>query len=358
MKLSFILDKEVRPLVRMVLSVGYSRSTQACRSLSIFVVATLLLGGVSACDQGNTIGSGVSAANRTDAGMGDLRDSFFTENLAEYRPKDEGKEQAVRALNVFRDASERFDISDIEQLLTDDFELHYNYSYEGDKELLTLKQSRSDFLHKRREWRPRTDGALDIVMSVKAISYSEDKKLIFVWSTSTHKSKYFNPKFVEFYVFENINNQQLIKLIVMTPVYPETTEHYDVDVYFAELNDPYYDLAYTDIRRHLIALGPDAAFEKYVKRFTKRAPTKALQEKIPIVIIFREPPPEGSAIDIVETQIGSVGNEFRSFQRVSRYGDPYYFLANGGWRGRGYSVVVKVLVDDVLIARETLYMPR
>lgn len=285
------------------------------------------------------------------------REELFVENLRDFQPADLAAARAVKTLRDYRDAYERFSLTDIEEIFTENFELQYAFT-DSTGESTILTQSREEYFNKRRGWRATDTSRRELRMAVVKLKHWPKERLTSIAVTTTRKSRYFSPRFLEVFLFEDHDGQSKLARIFMTPIFPATPDQHEVSILFADLKPLYWYLGDTDIRKDMIAMGPDAAFEKYIRKLSTRAPDRAKDgDHIPVLIIFREPPPDGSEIEIIETQVGR-GRKFKSFQRVAQMGDPYFFLTGIGWYGSRYHVEVKVIMNGVVIGEKTLSLPR
>ena len=194
---------------------------------------------------------------------------------------------------------------------------------------------------------------LDI--AVQASHLSQKTGLLAVTALTTHRSKHFAPRFLETFVFGQEAGEWKLRRIMTYPLRPPAPELYEVRVAFAEmagLRPPAREV----IARDMLAEGPDSALDKHYRLgSTTRSHVRSLDSAGPFVVIFREPPPEGARIEILEQAYGPVS---QSAQGTIVAGAPvspfFYIVSSSTWWGSGYTVVVRVLLNGVPIAEETL----
>jgi hypothetical protein len=281
------------------------------------------------------------------------RERLFEENLAGYQRQDPDETAALVQLAHYHDAQETFDLAALTELLGPEFELRY---YTTDDRLQI--QDRSTFLDKRRGWTRHAERPQRLVISAKASYKQASGGRVALTALTTYKSKYFNPRFLEVFVFGKHRGSWLLERIFMYPMLPPRPELYEPLVFQAE---------YLTSKRSLIGLdsamvveGPDRVLDRMARLSV--APKRSERGRQgPLVIFFKEPPPDGTAINVVETQLQGFGrtprgnwSPYTSSVTVQRNGNPYYFLLGAGWFGFNYDVSVEVTVSGVRVAETYL----
>lgn len=284
----------------------------------------------------------------------------FIENLDTLHPDDVTLERAVDALRLFRDSYERHDLPTVVSLLAQDFELVYLvgslvYVVGGDgRKLGAFIQSREDFIDKRRGWQNSSKPLIELRMAVKTVQYWPDLGITSIAVATTYYSRHFNPRFLEVYIFEDRSGTAKLARLSMTPLHPASADDYEVGIYFVRPEPPIIDLRWSNIREDMIAMGPDAAFDKYVKMMSTISPRVPRDRLIKVLIIFREPPPGGAKVVVRQKSYRGDDTNVYDVITVSRNGDPYFFITGRKWWGHNVGVNVEVTVDGVLVGEELL----
>lgn len=326
-----------------------------CTLIKIFLA--MIVAGLLGCTEKRGADSTNDTPNTVDSRDNESRNKFFAENLENLTPDVPGQARAIEALRAFRNAYERHDIDDVADRLAQGFEFLYVFGGDRD-EPNVFAQTREEYISKRGDWEASDTPRVRLHMAVKSFQHWPDLGLTSVVVATERESKFFNPKFLETYLFKEQDGHPRLDQLSMAPIYPPSPDLYEVSIFFADLKPPHWYLGDTDIRKDIIAIGPDAAFEKYIRTFSTRAPDRARDgDHIPVIVIFREPPPGGAQIDIVETQRGGQGRTFTSRHKVAQSGDPYFFLSGIGWFGSRGSIEVKALVNGVVVGKKTLILP-
>jgi hypothetical protein len=281
-----------------------------------------------------------------------VRERLFQENLAAYAPRTPGEAEILKKIvDGYKRPYEAFDLDRLAQTLSPDFELRY-YVREDEVQV----QTRDDFLNARRGWKPRSGSHRKLLVSVQAIHHDERKNRYAVTALTTYQSKYFRPRFLEVMVFERKDDWRL-RRVLMYPMSPPRPEIYEVKIFFGQYLTERRTLR--GLENEITAEGPDAVFDKYL-RLSEIAPASERGMQGPLVIIFPEPPPEGAELNVSEQQLEGFGgiprtfSPYESFVRVTRGGNPYFYLVGSGWWGYTYSVNVRVTMNGVTIADEIL----
>lgn len=278
------------------------------------------------------------------------REALFQDNLATYQAKGPEEAATLDALRRYKRAHESFDARGIEALLAPSFEARHYLTKDSAE-----AQTRAAYLEQRRDWRARPAPARHLDIAVQASHLSQKTGLLAVTALTTHRSKHFAPRFLETFVFGREGGQWKLRRIMTYPLRPPSPPLYDAQVVFTEMPGPRQP-AREAIARDILAEGPDSVFEKHYRLgTTTRSGVRSLGSAGPFVVIFREPPPEGARIEILEQAYGSVS---QSAQGTIVAGAPvspfFYIVSSSTWWGFGYTVAVRVLLDGVPIAEETL----
>ena len=282
------------------------------------------------------------------------REQLFEENLPSYKSRTvEEAELVKKIVENYKHGYETFDLALISKILSPDFELRY-YFQEDQVQI----QSHGEYLDKRKVWKPRADPHRKLLVSIKASHYDEKKNRHTITMLTTYRSKYFNPRFLEVLVFEK-KGGWVLRRVLMYPMHPPRPELYEVRIFFGEYLTGKRSIRGVDVEDGMVTEGPDVPFERYV-RLSKVGPRSEAGGQGPLVIIFSEPPPDGAEIQTSEQQLEGFGGVPRTFTpytgfvRVSRGGNPYYYLVGSGWWGYSYSVNVQVRLNGVKISDEIL----
>lgn len=285
------------------------------------------------------------------------REYFFEDNLEHFKTNAKNDDEVVGILKKYREFYEQFDIDNLSKIISDEFSSNYYFKDFANRNIILI-QDRNEYFEKRKSWRNVSGYTQKLEMFIKSITHNEDTGYSAVIAGTTYRSKYFNPRFLETFVMRNAGDGFKIVQHIIFPMYPPKPEMHEVEIFFADVGPEYLSMESPGFQKEFNVLGPDLTFERHVRRLSKRAPGKAVSQKAPIVIFFREPPPEGSQISIIETQIGGNGNSFYNEHIVNLRGNPYLILSGAGWHGRRYSVSVEVRLDGVRVANEILQLPK
>lgn len=278
------------------------------------------------------------------------REALFQDNLATYQAKDPEEAAALDALRRYKRAHDSFDARGIEALLAPSFEARYYPSTDRAE-----AQTRAAYLDQRRDWKARPAPARHLDIAVQGSHLSQKTGLLAVTALTTHRSKHFAPRFLETFVFRREGGEWKLGRIMTYPLRPPSPQLYDARVVFTEmpgLQQP----AREAVARDILAEGPDSVFEKHYRLgTTTRSGVRSLGSAGPFVVIFREPPPEGARIEILEQAYGSVSERAQGTIVARAPVSPFFYIvSNDQWWGFGYTVAVRVLLDGVPIAEETL----
>ena len=172
---------------------------------------------------------------------------------------------------------------------------------------------------------------------------------------TTHRSKHFAPRFLETFVFGREGGEWKLRRIMTYPLRPPAPELYEVRVAFAEMAGPRQP-AREPIARDMLAEGPDSVLDKHYRLgSTLRTGVRDPGSAGPFVVIFREPPPEGARIEILEQAYGPVSERAQGTIVAGAQVSPFFYVVSTSrWWGFGYTLAVRVLLDGVPIAEETL----
>jgi hypothetical protein len=269
------------------------------------------------------------------------RNELFRENLASYEAKTPDEEQILAKLGQYKSGYENFNLQQIAQILSTDFELLY---YRENDVVQT--QNLDTFLQKRSRWRPKGSPDRKLLISIKGADYNAKTGTFAVTALTTYKSKYFHPRFVEVFLFGKSGIEWRLRRVMMYPNLPARPDQYEVGIFIG----PYLKnrLNLQGLETEMVAEGPDI-IEKYVQLVGGPPGTPRMHN--PIVILFPEPPPEGAVIKVVQVAAETYGNEVR----VARNGNPYFFLVGSGFWGYGW-VRVTVMMNGVQIVVQRIQL--
>ena len=278
------------------------------------------------------------------------REALFQDNLATYQPRRPDEAAALDALRRYKHAHESFDARGLEALLAPSFEARH-YPSKDSAEV----QTRAAYLEQRRDWRARPAPARHLDIAIQASHLSRTSGQLAVTALTTHRSKHFAPRFLETFVFGREGGEWKLRRIMTYPLRPPAPELYEVRVAFTEmagLQQP----APEAIARDMLAEGPDSVFEKHYRLgSTVRSGVRSLVSAGPFVVIFREPPPEGARIEILEQAYGPVSERAQGTIVAGAAASPFFYVVSQSkWFGFRFTVDVRVLLDGVPVAEETL----
>lgn len=278
------------------------------------------------------------------------REALFQDNLATYQPRGPEEAAALDALRRYKRAHESFDARGLEALLAPSFEARH-YPSKDSAEI----QTRAAYLEQRRDWRARPAPARHLDLAVQASHLSQKSGQLAVTALTTHRSKHFAPRFLETFVFERHGAEWKLRRLMTYPMRPPAPAFYAVSVAFIDTagsGQPTREA----IIRDVLAEGPDSVFDKHYRLGgTTRSGVRSLGSAGPFVVIFKEPPPDGSRIEIIEQAYGPVTESGRGTIVAGTPVSPFFYVvSNNRWWGSGYTVAVQVLLDGVAIAEETL----
>lgn len=269
------------------------------------------------------------------------RAQAFRETLDTYKPISSDENAVIALLKTYRDAYNASDLSRIDGLLASNFELRY-YRPRSKQIYDIMIQNRAKYLEKRSSWSPKEPrGEKLIVRVLNVLRHPEGKGAVVVAAT-TYKSKYFHPRYIETYGFKRTSNGWLLRRLLVVPAQPKPGEVKVSLISLADISN-YIELSNNldSYRSFVDANGPDALFEKHIKL------SCCIEDKQqPLVVVFPEPPADGSTITVVESAIGysNTYTTTTTFHRNSQY----TIFTGWGWYGSHLTVVIEVYVDGVL----------
>jgi len=278
------------------------------------------------------------------------REALFQDNLATYRTTGPEEAAALDLLRRFKRAHDTFDARALEALLALSFEARH-YPARDSAEV----QTRDAYVEARRRWTARPGPGRDLVIAIQGSHLSPNTGQLALTALTTHRSKHFAPRYLESFVFGREGGEWKLRRIMTYPMRPPSPTLYEARVLFTEmqgLSQPTPEA----IVRTMRAEGPDSVFDRhYPLGSTARSGVRSVGSAGPFVVIFREPPPEGARIEIQEQAYGPVSERAGGTVVVRAPVSPFFYIVSTDkWWGFGYTVVVRVLLDGVSIAEETL----
>lgn len=313
------------------------------------VVGLLVLLAVACNSTSPTSGSRPSGSLDIDEAR-EGRGDYFSSNLHVYRFAEETVAEAIDVLKEFNQAVQHQQISALEENLSEDFVLRYGYVRDGD--VVYEIQDRVSFLARRSRWVEKAEPVQTIQISLKDLQ-RPDSDTLEILAAVTFKSAHFAPRFIGRYRFDRSNDKWRISELVLVQSLPPYPALYDLEIGFAEFREGYFYYP-ANLGEKIIAEGPEYPFDVV---FDIKRSVKSRSEHAPLVIVFREPPPEGAILWIVEEQIGR-NNVLKTRVEVQHDGMPYYWLTGVGWEGGPYDVRVRVLMEQegetITLARDVL----
>ncbi len=278
------------------------------------------------------------------------REALFRDTLGSHQPRSAEEAAAIDALRRFKRAHETFDARALEALLAPGFEARHYPSRD-----IVEVQTRTAYLEPRRGWTARAAAARHLDVAVQAAHLSPRTGQIAVTALTTHRSRHFAPRFLETFVFERHGAEWKLRRLMTHPMRPPAPALHEVAVVFADIMRSELP-APEAVARDMLAEGPDSVFEKHYRLGSRtRSGVRGPGTAGPFVVIFREPPPAGARIEIIEQGYGAVTESARGTVVVGATPSPFFYVvSNDRWWGGGFSVGVRVLLDGVLVAEETL----
>lgn len=294
-------------------------------------------------------------ANSVVADEAKNRENYFSHNLGIYSAKTPDLAKAIKAIEIYNSAISHRDIDTIGRVLSANFRMFF---LPDPKTGNTMFQDRTEFFERRSSWKKNKNPTHRAEISVKNLVRLKNGTVI-VTTATTHKSRYFRPRFMEKYALDAAGEDFKLSALEISPSYPENLKDYKVNVYWAEMKEEYYDLSYTNLRRDISIIGPKRALSKYVtKLHGSVAPRAAWSKYVPLIAIFKEAPPDGTEIEIIEQQMGGEGRRFTNFTRVNGKGDPFFIMASPGWKGGLYSVAIEIKMNGEVIKRTRMKLAK
>jgi hypothetical protein len=182
---------------------------------------------------------------------------------------------------------EGFNLEAIGSTLAPEFQLRYFAGKDLAVKDTVKVQNREDYLAARKEWKLRSDPSRGLFLSIKGMNTDPTGTKVTVTAIATYMSKYFNPRFIETYLFEKLGTRWFLKTLVMLPLRPSRPELYEVDIIYGDYATPF---ALFGANEAMMARGPDVLIDEYLRVLKYIIPDRKLR---PFVVIFRESPPGG-----------------------------------------------------------------
>ncbi len=277
--------------------------------------------------------------------MKHAREAAFSENLHLYQARTPEEREIIALLrDQYKKGYETFNLALIKDILAPDFQLRY-YATPDSVEVKT----KDEFLAARVQWTPKQSRARELLINLQEFKCEPDGNKCAVATLTTHKSKYFAPRFAEVFVFERLNKQWKILRQLVVTAYPPRPELNEASIFVGDYKSGFAPFS---IGPEMTTHGPDAVIDDYmdVSGFWR---SDGIQR--PAIVVFREPVPPTSKVIIHHGP--PLGQSAPSYDdRVSNpKGTPYYYVLVSGWRVRGSACIpFSIEVDGVMIHRETI----
>lgn len=269
----------------------------------------------------------------------------FPDNTATFETTDD-EVRAVKVLliNQLQTGLRAFDLSLIEAILAPDFQRRTIVSQEA-----ILIETREAYLEAIREWDKHSAGSREVLYAIQSASVDETRTRVNILLVATYRSKYFNPRFLETFLFEKTNGRWMLKRQAVLPLNPRKPELYDVQIFVSARR---YHQSY--IQREF-ARGPDSFVELFRKgSLQKGVPTDNIRRTV--LFVFREPPPVGAEITVTHDWWSpDVGHPTPSrFKYTVEKSDPFFVIANETWvgGGSGGEITYEVFLDGQKIGKK------
>lgn len=285
--------------------------------------------------------SDVQAASQAEV------DAMFADNTQTYQTTNADEKTIVSMIGEIKLSYEVFDVSTFQSVLSPDFQFVYFHS-----DTDALVDSRESFLKYRRKWRVSSgDINRKLIYSIHSITSDVTGTLITVWTFSTYKSKYFDPRFLGMMVFEKLSERWMLKRQVLVPLHPSKPKSYDVQIFVSQS-----DWAEKRrFRRRLRRKGPDWFIDRFRKDSVDGIPGDETEHTV--LFVFREPPPPGSRIRTehqFERPWAGILRPY-SFTYEIEKSQPFFVIANKTQAGgSGGTITFTVFLDDTKIGEKTV----
>lgn len=271
-------------------------------------------------------------------------ETVFPDNTASFETTyDEVRAVKDILINQVRAGYREFDLSLIEPLLARDFQRRTITSQDA-----ILIETREDYLGANREWDKRSAGSGEVLYAIQSASVDQTRTRVNVLLVATYRSKYFNPRFLETFLFEKTNGGWMLKRQVVLPLHPNRPELYDVQIFVVKP----CEVSEGKIQKLAITHGVDAFVDQCLKGSYDSLPYElgAL-----ILFVFREPPPVGSEIKTELIYERTYGDFPFDFTYKVKKSDPYFVIANevysedlDGW------FIMRVYVDGIKVGERKI----
>lgn len=265
------------------------------------------------------------------------REAAFAENLDRY-PARTGEEREILRLlkDNYKKGVETFDLSLLRTILAPDFEARHYWSKDR-----VVVQTLDAFLAERASWAPRHDPDRRLLISVQEVKSDEARARYAVATLTTHKSKYFAPRFAEMFVFEKIADKWLLRRQFVFPAYPPHPKLNEVRIFVGDWKKQYT----SDTVREMIARGPDVVIDDYLLEF---GGWRTDGVRRPAIVVFRESVLPGSRVIIRD---GPYESRIAALPGVA-----YFYAVMDGWwfRGGGQCVPFTIEVDGAVVHEQLI----
>ncbi len=300
-------------------------------------------GGIEAPRHQTEVKSLIAANIATADEFADNTQAFVGESVGQNRVKEV-------IVNNLKRGYESFDLAVIQPILTNDFERRFLI-----RKNTVVLESKDEYLSARQGWKKSPAPVRELLYSIRGMETDETGKTIFVVAFSTYKTKYFNPRFLESLVFENIGEHWLLKRQIFIPLHPRKPDLYEVQIFVAreawardagnksswsqysgdgwvgeispptpretKENRPLRKL----FRELVVTKGADAIVDLHQHKAVKSLP---YDEVISVLFVFREPPPIGAKIVTELIYERSYGDfPFRYEYTVEKI-EPFFIIEN------------------------------
>lgn len=314
------------------------------------VAVTRLVVGVSALIWASGSGCAAVVAETPQAREAHTRiESELTDNTQQYEAAS-AEESAVKEVLIhkIKRGYERFDLESIRSALAPGFQLRY-VTGPGTLEIQNLE----DYLRSRGRWKVADDPNRELLLSIRDMRTDVTQRKISVVAITTYKSRFFNPRFIETYLFEKTGENWFLKTLGMVPLHPQRPELHKVDIIVSDNPNP---SSLGELTDEMIARGADALVEKYLERRRDQGfPGDEVERTV--LFVFREPPRAGSSIT-VEHQFWRPWAQnlspYRFTYKVHK-SQPYFIIENRTQAGgSGGTITYRIFLDGKKLAEKVV----
>ncbi len=141
---------------------------------------------------------------------------------------------------------------------------------------------------------------------------------------TTYASKYFNPRFIEAFIFRRGDGKMVVDKKVITPLHPKSPEYYQAELYIGDMSE--FE-KYKDGLQRMAWEEGDIFIDRILRKHTYQDLPVDNKPKS-VIAVFREPPPPGAKIKIAHwyyNKRGDLQSSFEENHTVEKV-NPWFFL--------------------------------